>query len=109
MKLFSYWRSLASFRVRIALNLKGVGCDIETVDLLKGDQFDDAYLAVNPQPVVPALVDGGTVLFQSLAIVEYYRSAPGSRAKRRRCCRPTPAAAPGCAASPRSRARTPTR
>ncbi len=71
MKLFSYWRSLASFRVRIALNLKGADCGIETIDLLKGDQFDGAYRAVNPQPVVPALIDGGTVLFQSLAIVEY--------------------------------------
>ena len=71
MKLFSYWRSLASFRVRIALNLKGVPCDIETIDLLEGDQFRDSYLAVNPQPVVPTLVDGGTALFQSLAIVEY--------------------------------------
>ncbi len=71
MKLFSYWRSLASFRVRIALNLKGMDCDIETVDLLEGDQFEGAYRAVNPQPVVPALVDGGTTLFQSLAIVEY--------------------------------------
>ncbi|MDE0060030.1 MAG: maleylacetoacetate isomerase [Defluviicoccus sp.] len=71
MKLFSYWRSLASYRVRIALNLKGVDCDIETIDLLGGDQFEASYRAVNPQPVVPALVDGGTVLFQSLAIVEY--------------------------------------
>ena len=71
MKLFSYWRSLASFRVRIALNLKGMGCDIETVDLREGDQFAGAYRAVNPQPVVPTLVDGGTTLFQSLAIVEY--------------------------------------
>ena len=71
MKLFSYWRSLASFRVRIALNLKEIPAEIETLDLLKGDQFDSAYRAVNPQQVVPALVDDGTVLFQSLAIVEY--------------------------------------
>ena len=71
MKLFSYWRSVASFRVRIALNLKGVPVEVETLDLLKGDQFDDAYRAVNPQSVVPALVDDGAVLFQSLAIVEY--------------------------------------
>ena len=71
MKLFSYWRSLASFRVRIALNLKVIPYNIETIDLLEGDQFRDSYLAVNPQPVVPTLVDGGTVLFQSLAIVEY--------------------------------------
>ncbi len=71
MQLFSYWRSLASFRVRIALNLKGIPCDIETLDLLKGDQFAGAYLAVNPQSVVPTLVDRGATFFQSLAIVEY--------------------------------------
>ncbi len=71
MKLFSYWRSLASFRVRIALNIKGIPAEIETLDLLKGDQFGASYLAVNPQPVLPALVADGTVLFQSLAIVEY--------------------------------------
>lgn len=71
MKLVSYWRSLASFRVRIALNLKGIPCGIETLDLEKGDQFDGPYRAVNPQQVVPTLVDDGTALFQSLAIVEY--------------------------------------
>ena len=71
MKLFSYWRSLASFRVRIALNLKGIPADIETVDLAEGEQFEPSYRTVNPQPVVPTLLDGGTALFQSLAIVEY--------------------------------------
>ena len=71
MKLYSYWRSLASFRVRIALNLKGIPFEVETLDLLEGDQFDGAYRAVNPQPVVPALVDGGAAFSQSLAIVEY--------------------------------------
>ncbi|NKB50535.1 MAG: maleylacetoacetate isomerase [Alphaproteobacteria bacterium] len=71
MKLYGYWRSLAAFRVRIALNLKGIPFEVESMDLVKGDQFSDAYRKVNPQMVVPALVDGDTVLTQSMAILEY--------------------------------------
>lgn len=73
MKLFGYWRSMATFRVRIAMNLKGLGADDEvSVDLTKGQQFADAYKAVNPQMVLPALLDGEPpMLFQSMAIMEY--------------------------------------
>ena len=72
MKLYSYWRSQATFRVRIALRLKGLTADITTLDLLKGDQFDNAYRALNPGTVVPTLIDGeGPPLVQSLAILEY--------------------------------------
>ena len=72
MKLFSFWRSQATYRVRIALRLKGLKAEVATLDLLKGDQFDAAYRAINPQAVVPSLIDGeGPPLVQSLAILEY--------------------------------------
>ena len=72
MQLFSYWRSLASFRVRIALNLKGLSADVTAVNLETDMQLMDAYHKVNPQMMLPALVDGdGPPLFQSLAIIEY--------------------------------------
>jgi maleylacetoacetate isomerase/maleylpyruvate isomerase len=72
MQFFSFWRSLASFRVRIALNLKGLPADVTHVDLDADVQKMTAYRGVNPQMVLPALIDGeGPALFQSLAIIEY--------------------------------------
>ena len=71
MQLYTYYRSQASFRVRIALNLKGLAHDDTFLHLEKGDQFRPEYRAVNPQMVVPTLIDGEAKLFQSLAILEY--------------------------------------
>ena len=72
MKLYTYWRSLATFRVRIALNLKGLKYESIYVDLDAGQQHKTDYKSVNPQMVIPSLVeDDGNVLFQSIAIMEY--------------------------------------
>lgn len=72
MKLYGFWRSLATYRVRVALALKGVEAHEVSVNLLKGAQLGDDYKAVNPQSVVPSLViDEGTPLVQSMAILEY--------------------------------------
>jgi maleylacetoacetate isomerase/maleylpyruvate isomerase len=73
MKLYGFWRSLATYRVKVALALKGLQVEEVSIDLLKGKQHEQDYLKVNPQAVVPALIleDGGPPLFQSLAILEY--------------------------------------
>jgi maleylacetoacetate isomerase len=73
MKLYGFWRSLATYRVKVALALKDMKVDEVSIDILKGAQHQKDYLAVNPQAVVPALLldDGGPPLFQSLAILEY--------------------------------------
>jgi maleylacetoacetate isomerase len=71
--LYSYFRSSAAYRVRIALNLKGITAGLRFVHLLKegGQQHAEAYRALNPQELVPTLVHDGHALGQSLAIVEY--------------------------------------
>jgi maleylacetoacetate isomerase len=71
VKLYTYWRSQAAFRVRIALNLKGLTREDTAIDLDRGDQFKPEYKARNPQAVVPTLYDGNAKLFQSMAILEY--------------------------------------
>ena len=73
MKLYGFWRSLATYRVKVALALKGMKVDEVSIDILKGRQHEQDYLKLNPQAVVPALVldEGGAPLFQSMAILEY--------------------------------------
>ncbi len=71
IKLYGYFRSSAAFRVRIALNLKKLEYETAPIHLRRNDQTKSDYLAVNPQGLVPTLVDGSRTLFQSLAIVEY--------------------------------------
>lgn len=73
MKLYDYFRSSAAYRVRIALNLKGISYQNVPVHLVRGggEQRSAAYAALNPQMLVPTLVDGKRVLTQSLAICEY--------------------------------------
>jgi maleylacetoacetate isomerase len=73
MKLYTFFRSSASYRVRIALNLKGLKYEQAPIHLRRGggEQLSAAYKAINPQALVPALEDGGKILTQSLAIIEY--------------------------------------
>ena len=71
MKLYGFSRSSAAFRVRIALNLKGIAWEHVNISLPDGDQFDDGYRKLNPQGRVPTLIDGDKILYQSMAILEY--------------------------------------
>ena len=71
MKLYGFSRSSAAFRVRIGLNLKGLQWESINVNLPEGEQFGDEYRGINPQGRVPTLIDGETVLYQSMAILEY--------------------------------------
>jgi len=71
LKLYSAWRASAPYRVRIALNLKGLPFEIAPIDLVAGEQGGEAYRAHNPQCLVPTLDIGGAELTQSLAILEW--------------------------------------
>ena len=76
MKLYGYYRSSAAFRVRIALNIKGLELDQIFVHLREGDQRSEKYLGVNPQGLVPALeIDDGQIITQSMVIIEYLEEA----------------------------------
>lgn len=78
LKLYTYWRSTAAYRVRIALNLKGLPYESVPIHLVKdgGEQHQPEYKALNPQGLVPALVtEGGEVINQSMAIMEYLESS----------------------------------
>jgi maleylacetoacetate isomerase len=72
IKMYGFWRSAASFRVRVALNLKGLAFEEEMIDLDAGEQHAPSYRALNPQAALPTvIVDGGPPMTQSLAILEY--------------------------------------
>ncbi|SDV50397.1 maleylacetoacetate isomerase [Chitinasiproducens palmae] len=89
MRLYTYFRSSAAYRVRIALNLKGLDYEAVPVHLVRGggEQLQDAYRALNPDCLLPTLVDGDTLITQSLAIIEYLEER-----------HPSPALLPGDAA-----------
>jgi maleylpyruvate isomerase len=71
MKLYSFFRSSASYRVRIALSLKGIAYEYAAVNLMTGESHTAAYLGLNPQGIVPTLDDNGRIITQSMAICEY--------------------------------------
>ena len=71
IQVYGFWRSIASFRVRVALRLKGLPFEETPIDILSGEQFEPAYKAVNAERVVPTFIHDGHSIFQSLAIIEY--------------------------------------
>jgi maleylacetoacetate isomerase len=71
IQVYGFWRSIASFRVRVALRLKGLPFDEIPIDILSGEQFEPAYAAVSAERVVPTFIHDGHSIFQSLAIIEY--------------------------------------
>eukprot|EP00029_Vermamoeba_vermiformis_P007054 TRINITY_DN2936_c0_g1_i2.p1 TRINITY_DN2936_c0_g1~~TRINITY_DN2936_c0_g1_i2.p1 ORF type:complete len:124 (+),score=6.08 TRINITY_DN2936_c0_g1_i2:47-373(+) len=73
--LFSYWRSSSSWRVRIALALKGIDYEYRAVDLLKAEQTSPEYIKHNPLQMIPCLIDKGVSLVESVPILEYLDEA----------------------------------
>jgi maleylacetoacetate isomerase len=71
IQIYGFWRSIASFRVRVALRLKNLPFEETSIDILSGEQFKPEYDAVNPEHVVPTFIHDGHSLFQSMAIMEY--------------------------------------
>jgi len=71
IQIYGFWRSIASFRVRVALKLKGLPFEEVPIDILSGEQFQPGYQAVNAERVVPTFIHDGHSVFQSLAIIEY--------------------------------------
>jgi maleylacetoacetate isomerase len=71
IQIYGFWRSIASFRVRVALRLKGLSFEEIPIDILSGEQFEPDYEAVNVERVVPTFIHDGHSVFQSLAIIEY--------------------------------------
>jgi maleylacetoacetate isomerase len=71
IQVYGFWRSIASFRVRVALRLKGLPFEETSIDILSGEQFKPDYAAVNVERVVPTFIHNGHSIFQSLAIIEY--------------------------------------
>jgi maleylacetoacetate isomerase len=69
--VYGFWRSIASYRIRVALKLKALPFEEISVDILQGEQFKPGYDAVNPEHVVPTFIHDGHTLYQSLAIMEY--------------------------------------
>ena len=77
LKLYDYFRSGAAYRTRIALNLKGLDYEQSSIHLTRdgGEQFSEDYAVLNPQNLVPTLIDGDATLIQSMAIMEYLEDA----------------------------------
>jgi maleylpyruvate isomerase len=71
IQIYGFWRSLATFRVRVALRLKGLPFEETPIDILSGEQFEPGYEQVNAERVVPTFIHDGHAVFQSMAIIEY--------------------------------------
>lgn len=71
IQFYGFWRSIASFRVRVALKLKGLAFEEIPIDILSGEQFQPGYESINAERVVPTFIHDGHSIFQSLAIIEY--------------------------------------